>query len=240
MHWCQWKDCPNDAIEVVTRLATQVEQDDGCIPWEDGVRVPLVIEYHLCDEHLAMGRRRMQLESLTDQQLLKSWADDWRDLMHAHRDSTGVDAANSFYEQTTDIVVLRGLGARDKPPIYGTPTIPEDIHSLTDKEVFHRASRVSLKGVIAYTVSLVVIWIVGQFYQTGAKYLTWLFLLSAVVATVMVLIVGGTTLFLLVSRLFTKHAPPQSRYDLGLAVVRLVELAIILFYARFLFVRFIR
>ena len=182
----------------------------------------------------------MHLESLSDQELLQSWAHDWRDLMHAHRDSVGVDEASARYDETTDHVVNRELGSRDKPPIYGAPTIPEDIHSLSDKEVFHRAWRVSLKGVVAYTLSFVVIWVVGQFYLTGAKYLTWLFLISVVVATVMVLIVAGTTLFLLVSRLFTIHAPPQSRYDLGLAGVRLVELAIIFFYARFLFVRFIR
>lgn len=240
MHWCQWTDCSNDATEVVTRLATKAEQDDGYIAWENGARVPMLFEYHLCDEHLSLGRRRMLLESLSDQELLQSWADDWRDLMHAYRDSVGVDEARARYEETTDHVVNRELGSRDKPPIHGAPTIPEDIHALSDKEVFHRAWRVSLKSVIAYGLTLVVIWLVGQFYLTGAKYLTWLFLLSVVVATVMVLIVVGTTLFLLVSRLFTKHAPVQSRYDLGLAAMRLVELAIIFSYARFLFVRFIR
>ena len=240
MRDCQYTDCFNAATNVVTRLANKEEQDDGLITWEDGVRVPLSIEYHVCDEHLSHAQSSMHLESLSNQELLKSWADSWRDLMHAHRDAKTLDEPTARYEEITDHVVTRGLGTKDKPPIYGTPTEQEDIYALSDKEVFRRACRVSLKGVVYYGLTLLFIWIVGQFYVTGARYLTWLFLLGVAVGTVMVLIVAGTTIFLLVSRLFTKQAPPQSRYDLGLAGVRLAELAILLLYARFLFVRFVR
>ena len=238
--FCRWTDCDDDATTVLTRLANKEEQDDGCITWENGFRVPLTYEMPVCDRHLAQAQRWMHLQSLSNQELLQSWADDWRALMHAHRDSENTENARTRYDETTDQVVMRGLGTKDKPPIYGTPTIPEDIHSLTDKEVFHRAWRVSLRSTIAYALTFVVTWVVGQFYLTGAKYLTYLFLVGLLVATVMALFVVGTTLLLLTSRLFTKKAPRQSRYDLGLAGVRLVELAIIFSFGWFLFVRFVR
>lgn len=238
--FCRWTDCDDDATTVLTRLANKEEQDDGCITWENGVRLPLTYEMPVCDRHLVQAQRWMHLQSLSNQELLQSWADDWRDLMFAYRDSDNIENARARYDESTDQVEMRGLGTKDKPPIHGAPAITEDIHSLSDKEVFHRAWRISLKGAIYYGLSFVVIWVVGQFSANGAKYLSYLFLLGVLVATVMVLFVAGTTVLLLVSRVFTKEAPRQSRYDLGLAGVRLAELAIILSFGWFLFVRFVR
>src|SRR5258708_108513 len=98
--YCRWTGCDHDATTVLTRLANKEEQDDGCIAWENGVLVPLSFEFPVCDKHLSQAQRWMHLQSLSNQQLLQSWADDWRDLMHAYRDSDNIENARERYNES--------------------------------------------------------------------------------------------------------------------------------------------
>ncbi|HVS83137.1 MAG TPA: hypothetical protein VHE60_15520 [Pyrinomonadaceae bacterium] len=122
----------------------------------------------------------------------------------------------------------------------GVPVEGEDIYALTDREVFHRVWRRSIKEVVYYGLGFLFILAVGYFYHDGAKDLTYLYLLGSVILTLIVLFVLLTTIVLVVGRLFSKRFPHQTRYDIGAAVVRSVELIIIVLGAYFLYFRYVK
>jgi hypothetical protein len=71
----------------------------------------------------------MNFESLSNQELLKLWAESWQEFVHKTRDSEPIDEAKERYIEIRDEVCRRGLGTKDRPPHSLNPTEEEDIYA---------------------------------------------------------------------------------------------------------------